>query len=238
MIKKAHTEDPSTQFICAIRAAPDPAIVLANDYQIHDMVTFSTSSSEFCVLTIDLTFSLGEFHVQAVTPITYRHLLLETKRTGTNPVFLGPTLIHYRKTFAAYLFFASTLIGLSPKLQGVNAFGTDGEQALADAFNHEFPFSQRLICSVHVHQNIKQKCNELQIPSDLSQKILNDIFGIKIGDVFVEGMEMLWMTMIFKRSLIPLLQLGKTMQCQVLLMLMVSSDGLNSINHWWCEITC
>ena len=44
-----------------------------------------------------------------------------------------------------------------------------------------------MICSVHVHQNIKQKCNELQIPSDLSQKILNDIFGIKIGDLFVEG---------------------------------------------------
>ena len=102
VIKKAHTEDPSTQFIRAIRAAPDPAIVLANDYQIHDMVTFSTSSSEFCVLTIDLTFSLGEFHAQAVTPITYHHLLLETKRTGTNPVFLGPTLIHYRKTFAVY----------------------------------------------------------------------------------------------------------------------------------------
>ena len=187
VMEKAHTEDPSNQFIRAIRAAPDPAIVLANDYQIHDMVTFSTSSSEFCVLTIDPTFSLGEFHVQAVTPITYRHLLLETKRTGTNPVFLGPTLIHYRKTFAVYLFFASTLIGLSPKLQGVKAFGTDGEQALANAFNHEIPFSQQLICSVHVHQNIKQKCNELQIPSDLSQKILNDIFGIKIGDVFGEG---------------------------------------------------
>ena len=85
-------------------------------------------------------------------------------------------LIHYRKTFAVYLFFASTLIGLSPKLQGVKAFGTDGEQALADAFSNEFPFSQRLICSVHVRQNIKQKCSELNIPSDLSQKILNDIY--------------------------------------------------------------
>ena len=73
VMQKAHTEDPSSQFIRAIRAAPDP---LANDYQIQDMVTFSTSSSEFCILTIDPTFSLGEFDV---TPITYRHLLLETK---------------------------------------------------------------------------------------------------------------------------------------------------------------
>ena len=76
VMQRAHTEDPSAQFIRGIRTAPDPAIVLACDSQINDMVCFCTSSTaEFCVLTIDPTFLLGEFDV---TPITYRHLLLKS----------------------------------------------------------------------------------------------------------------------------------------------------------------
>ena len=83
------------QFIRSIRAT-DPAIVLADDTQITDMVRFCTSSIEFGILTVDPTFSLGEFNV---TPITCRHLLLETKRNGNTPVFLGTVLVHYRKNF-------------------------------------------------------------------------------------------------------------------------------------------
>lgn len=117
VMQKAHTEDPSSQFICAIRTAPDPAIVLADDNQMHNMVAFSTSSSEFCVLTIDPTFSLGNFDV---TPITYRHLLLETKRTGTYPAFLGPTLIHYQKTFAVcFLHQFNWLVSKVTRCQGI-----------------------------------------------------------------------------------------------------------------------
>ena len=81
------------QFIRSIRAT-DPAIVLVDDTQITDMVRFCTSSIEFGILTVDPTFSLGEFDV---TPITYRHLLLETKKNHNTPVFLGPVLVHYRK---------------------------------------------------------------------------------------------------------------------------------------------
>ena len=99
--KRDHSEDTASKFIRAIRTAPDPAIVLADDCQLNDMARFCTSStSEFCIFTIDPTFSLGEFDV---TPITYRHMLLETKSNGSHPIFLGPLLIHYQKTFAVYL---------------------------------------------------------------------------------------------------------------------------------------
>ena len=126
-MQKAHTEDPASQFIQGIRTTPDPAIILAFDFQLDDLVRFCTSQSrgEFCVLTVDPTFLLGDFDV---TLITYRHMLLETKRGKSHPIFLGPMLIHYRKTFGTYLFFASTLVGLSQQLQGIRAFGTDGEQ--------------------------------------------------------------------------------------------------------------
>jgi hypothetical protein len=90
--------------------------------------------------------------------------------------------------FAAYLFFASTLVGMCRLLQGVRAYGTDGEQALAEAFGHEFAFSQRLTCFIHVRRNVKDKCNEFRIPSDVTQRIFDDIFGTKCGDVFIEGL--------------------------------------------------
>ncbi len=185
VMQKAHVDDQSSKFIQAIRTAPDPAIVLSNDCQTNDLIRFCTDPNKFCVLTVDPTFSLGEFDV---TPVSYRHLLLETKRNKKHPTFLGPVLVHYRKTFGVYLFFASAIVGLCPKLQGVRAFGTDGEQSLASAFGHAFPFSQRLLCFIHVKRNIKEKCSEYLIPSELTQRILDDVFGKRVGDTFLEGL--------------------------------------------------
>ena len=79
-MQQAQAEDPSSKFVRRIRAVPDPAIVVADDCQLNDMNRFCTSSSEFGILTVDSTFSLGEFDV---TPVTYRHLLLETNRRKT-----------------------------------------------------------------------------------------------------------------------------------------------------------
>lgn len=100
MMQRAHTEDPASKVLCDIKTAPEPAIMLAVDQQLHDLVHFSTSTSEFCIITIDPTFTLGDFDV---TPITYRHLLLETKWNKQPSIFLGPVLLHYKKTFAPFL---------------------------------------------------------------------------------------------------------------------------------------
>ena len=181
VMQEAHTQDPCHMFVRDIKTAPEPAIVLATDQQLADLVRFATSSGKFCIVTIDPTFSLGEFDV---TPLTYRHLLLTTKRYNQPPIFLGPILIHYRKTFATYLFFASSLIGQCPQLEGVRAFGTDGETALIKAFSHEFGFFQH----IHVRRNIKDKLNECHVPSPAAQQILDDIFGKRIDSVFQEGL--------------------------------------------------
>ena len=139
----------------------------------------------FSILTIDPTFNLGDFDV---TPTTYRHCLLESTRSGNSPVLIGPTMIHYRKTFHTYLFFASTLIGLRPELQGLRAFGTDGEKALVDAFSHEFRYAIHLTCFIHFRQNIKRKLQELQYPDSAIKEVLGDIFGCTQGDTFSEGL--------------------------------------------------
>ena len=123
----AFLEDSSNHFIRDVKTLRELAVVVCYDRQLDDLVRFCTSDDEFGILTLDPTFSLGEFDV---TVITYRHLLLHSKRTGRPPVFVGPALIHYRKTFSTYFHFLSTLIGLRRELANVQCFGTDGETAL------------------------------------------------------------------------------------------------------------
>ena len=168
-------------FVRDIKVLPEPAIILALDYQLDDLVRFATND-DHCVLTIDPTFSLGKFDV---TPITYRHLLLESRRSGKPPICIGPILIHYKKTFSSYLFFASSLIGLRKQ---VKAFGTDGEEALADAFGHEFYFASRLTCVIHKRRNIEAKLKDIGFSVEAQASIIDDIFGRRRGEIMHEGL--------------------------------------------------
>ena len=161
---------------------PEPAIILASDYQLCDSVRFGTNSTEHCVLTIDPTFSLGKFDV---TPVTYRSLLLESRKHGKLPVCFGPILIHYSKSFSTYSFFASSLVGLQKDLQSVVAFGTDGEEALADAFSHS---AVRLTCFIHKRRNIETKLKDIGLATDCQQQILDDLFRKCRGETMFEGL--------------------------------------------------
>jgi hypothetical protein len=181
----AFLEDSDNQFIRDIKTLREPAIVVCYDRQLDDLVRFCTYSEEFGILTIDPTFSLGDFDV---TVITYRHLLLHSKRTGKPPVFVGPVLIHYRKTFATYLHFVTTLIGLRRELANIQCFGTDGEIALIDACKQAFTLGTSLICSIHVRRNISAKMHELRINEGAKKMILDDIFGHSVGSHHTEGL--------------------------------------------------
>ncbi len=185
VMQKAFTEDPSKKFVRAVNAAPEPAVVVATDRQLQDLARFCTSTFEFTILTVDPTFSLGAFDV---TLITFRQLQLQSKRFKQPPVLVGPACVHFKKSFSTYLFFASTVIGQCRELEGVRALGTDGEQALVDAFKHEFGYAQHLTCFIHVRRNVKDKLREYNMPTQLSIEILDDVFGNKVGTVYVEGL--------------------------------------------------
>lgn len=181
-MQKAYTEDPSRRFVLAVNAAPEPAVICATDQQLLDLARLCTTAFEFCPLTVDPTFCLGEFDV---TLITYRHLFLQSKRYKNPPVFVGPCCIHYKKSFATYLFFASSIVGQCCQLEGVRAIGTDGEKALIDAFKHEFGFAQHMTCFIHVCRNFKDRLRKCKIPTQPSTDILDDIFGKKVGSVYL-----------------------------------------------------
>ena len=75
--------------------------------------------------------------------MTYSNLLVTTK-TGSNPILLGPVIIHQTKTLRPFHYFASTLLRLNPHLMKLKAFGTDGEPELIKAFNMCFPNATHL----------------------------------------------------------------------------------------------
>ena len=174
------------KFVRVVTASPEPMCVLATDQQLNDLVRFATNPNKFCVLSIDPTFSLGDF---SVTCIAYRNLLVIDSRTSESPIMLGPMLVHQRKLYATYYFFASSLIGINPKLTNVLAFGTDGEEAVVKAFKQQFPFAVHLRCSRHMKQDIQKKLSvDMGFPSDTVSKIIAHIFGQKSGPTFFEGL--------------------------------------------------
>ena len=174
------------KFVRVVNACPEPMCVLATDQQLNDLVRFSTNPSQFSIVSIDPTFSLGDFNV---TCLTYRHLLVTDSRTGQSPVMLGPLFIHQSKSFSAYHFFASSLLGITPKLMGVLAFGTDGEEALVKAFKQQLQFAVHLRCFRHMRQDIRRKLiTDMGFPDDIFSEILADVFGKREGPTFFEGL--------------------------------------------------
>ena len=173
-------------FVRVVAASPEPMCILATDQQLFDMERFCTNPNVFSILSVDPTFSLGDFNV---TCIVYRHLLIKDRRTKESPIMLGPVLVHQRKCFDTYHFFISSLIGLARNLDSVLAFGTDGEEALVLAFKKQLKFAIHLRCFRHMKQNILQK---LTVDMGLSQSEASDIilhiFGGKSGPTFFEGL--------------------------------------------------
>ena len=84
----------------------EPAIIVALDRQLDDLVRFCTYD-EFRILTVDPTFSLGDFDV---TITAYRQLIPWSKRSSEHPVFIGPVMVHYKKSFSLRTCFLPPLL--------------------------------------------------------------------------------------------------------------------------------
>ena len=153
---KKQSKDRKSAFIRDVRVANEPLCVLATDRQLNDLKRFCCNETEFRPFSVDPTFDIGQFNV---TPISYEHLLLKTKRDDKHPTLIGPVLTHERKTEETYSTFASSLRTMEPDLSSVMAFGTDDEKALANAFNNNFQCATHLLCEVHLKKKRgKQAC--------------------------------------------------------------------------------
>ena len=155
--------------------------VVGSDQQFVDICRFCSGVDPVSasVLGIDPTFNLGDFYV---TPTVYEQKLLKNRVTGKHPIFIGPTLIHQDRKAGTYHYFASQIRKIRPQMEGLVAFGTDGEEALSSAFSSVFPQSTHLLCYIHKKDNITRKLREFGIKEASLKVIVNDIFGSKIAN--------------------------------------------------------
>ena len=161
-------------FVRDVTCAPEPMAVLGTNQQLFDLERFCCDPFKFCVLGVDPTFNLGQF---SVTPLVYRHLLLEDTKSHKPPLVLGPILVHHRKQFRTYNYFLSTLIGLRPEISTIQAVGTDGEKPLVDALARNFPYASQLRCFRHLQQNLETHLKDNQFPSNVIKEYIHEIFG-------------------------------------------------------------
>ena len=105
-------EDSTGRFVSDRRPSPEPAFVLARDWQLDDLVHFCTVSGNFSVLTVDPTFNLMRCrcNAQCISPSALGDssiwLISCIYRSNIGPL---------QEDFGTYLFFASSLIGLRPE---------------------------------------------------------------------------------------------------------------------------
>ena len=108
---------------------------------------------------------------------SFCNLLLKNQTTGKNPVVIGPMLVHHRKLFSSYHFFASSLVSLKPSLSDFQAFGTDGEECLYNALATQFSQAHHVRCFLHFRDNCKAKLQEMKVSNDGVLEIIQDILG-------------------------------------------------------------
>ena len=89
-----YTKNSEESIVLEHHDVPEDLWVLAKPHMTTDLSRFCTSDQLNHPLSVDPTFNFGKFEV---TPFTYKHLFLKSKRTGAAPSFLGPTAIHYSK---------------------------------------------------------------------------------------------------------------------------------------------
>ena len=172
-------KDTMKGFVRTVTGAPDYMVFIAADRSLDNLVRFCTNSSQPSILTFDPTFSLGAFDV---TVSTYKHPLLvfrnPNEHTSRYPSLLGPILIHQRKQFANYHYFTSTLVGFRPEMHQLHVFGTDGEKALVQACNSQFPNAFHLRCWLHFKDNLLNKLERgLHLPRSVTQEFIADVMG-------------------------------------------------------------
>lgn len=172
-------EDSSNpdRFIQFVQGAPQPLAFLADARQLNDVERFCTNSRKPGILSIDTTYNSGEFYV---TPTTYRHRLLLSKRTGKYPVLLGPTLIHKHRDKEAFSYLASSMTRLKPSLGSILAIGCDRDKAVKNGLAPHFPCAVFLACKKHFEDDIQRKLTELGLNGNERRQIVADILGSEV----------------------------------------------------------
>jgi len=129
-----------------------PSIVLYTDQQIKDIRQFCIEHDNPVVLGVDKTYNLCDMFV---TVTVYKSLRVIAERTGANPIFIGPVMLHSQSDAQQYHSFLSHLASLlsNSNLRRLT-IGSDDERALRLGIKSAFPVSATVLCVRHLQQNL------------------------------------------------------------------------------------
>ena len=139
---------------------PEDLWILGTKAMCSDVGRFTFSEMLSSPISVDPTFNIGKFEV---TPVVYKNLLLTSKRTNVNPIFLGPTMIHHNKKCETYRTLAATCVSKCPGFVKAKGFITDGEEELQNAFKQELKSAKALRCFKHFERNCIEKLRAIGI---------------------------------------------------------------------------
>ena len=91
-----------------------------------------------------------------------------------------------QRKYEDYFTFFSSLQKLEPRLTSLQAYGTDGEEALVSALETCFSKAVGLRCFIHKQRNLELHLRS--VSATAQKEIIRDIFGIQQGEVFSLGL--------------------------------------------------
>ena len=150
-------------FVRDVNFSNKQTVFLANDQQLLDVQRFCRNPELFSVFLANAAFNVANHYF---TFGTYRNLILETQQE-TNPICIGPGVLHKRKLEESYYTLPSLMVKYQPETRGVLVVGTDGEENIWKTLNNVFLDALHLRCDIHLKDNVKQKLSELAINSKL-----------------------------------------------------------------------
>ena len=156
-----------------------PSVIVYSDRQISDVKSICfgiEKQSDRYVLGFDKTYNLGAIFV---TPSVYKHPALTRRRTGNNPVFLGPIFIHGHSDFSTYNYFFAHLLACFSDCPGdYLTVGSDDEVAMCKAMQHSFGSASFIVCTRHLKENVVRQLDaHMSNTSTLQKRLVAELFG-------------------------------------------------------------
>ncbi|KAL3891264.1 hypothetical protein ACJMK2_003527 [Sinanodonta woodiana] len=156
-----------------------PVVIVYSNQQMDDMIR-TCEGDDGSVLGVDRTFNLGNFYV---TVFSYKIRCLISNRTKDFPVMFGPCMIHFdaeEETNGKFFSHVSDRLGQKTRL----TIGSDEEKSMTNAFKAKFPHANFLLCTKHIHENIRRHLQENGAGVQARKCILRVIFGKNDGIIF------------------------------------------------------
>ena len=131
---------------------------LSDQNQLDDIAQFCCSKKDVAVLGVDTTFNLCNLWA---TDTCYRNKRLVNPRTGDNPVFLSPTLLHFTKDEFTFSRLALEILAIKPEIGNLKKIGVDMEDAIFNGMKSIFKGLNRLLCVKHLNGRDQKKISKL-----------------------------------------------------------------------------